>query len=921
MRPLKLTLCAFGPYASKTELDLSLLGNRGLYLITGDTGAGKTTIFDAITFALYGAASGNTRETDMFRSKYADPTTPTEVELIFELKGEQYRVKRNPEYERPKARGDGFTKTPAGAELYYPDGRIVTKQKEVTSEIEQILGIDRNQFSQIAMIAQGDFQRLLFAPTEERKKIFQKVFHTGAFYSLQEQLKSESKKLEDDYKTASQSIKQYIDGIVCDEDDPLCVKIESAKKGELPVPEVTSLIELLNERDDADLKKLEEKITKLEKEVSDISSQLAKEEERQNIRVSLKKAEEDYAVKETETKKSKSDYEKAMLRKTEIDSITERISSIKAKLELYEELDDKTSEMVTLTSQIDEETKAFQTAKKELESLREKITKQKALLKELGSADKEALAIENTKKEHEKQLKDINEITEMISDYKKLDSSYKKAANNYVKASETASQKRDEYEKIHKAYLDEQAGILAGELTEGEPCPVCGSTSHPHPAEKSENAPTKEKLGEAKNACETAEKKAEDASADANEAKIALKGKEELIIKAARDHFGKATIEDVKQAISKARSDIDSMLQTLEAQLAAANERVKQKNSLETGIPENEEKLEKDRNALLIWEKNLTKKVTERNGVSKRIEELQKGLEFAGEQEAQKEIDRLTQQKSKIEREISEKEKLYQAADKALSALKGSIDEARKSLRGKKTVDAESLGQKKTALETEKENVTDLKQEIVTRHSQNILTLDNIRKKEKEYSKTEKKWRWVKALSDTANGTLSGKEKIMLETYVQTAYFDRIIERANTRLMIMTDGQFELKRKTSAGNYRSQSGLELNVTDHYNGSERDVKSLSGGEAFKASLSLALGLSDEIQSSSGGIALDTMFVDEGFGSLDSDSLSQAVKALVRLSEGNKLIGIISHVEGLKERIDRQIVVTKDKAGGSRVKLTV
>ena len=229
MRPIKLVMSAFGPYAGVTTLELDKLGTKGLYLITGDTGAGKTTIFDAITFALYGEASGDNRNADMFRSKYADPDTPTEVELTFEYNGKEYTVKRNPAYLRPKTRGEGFTSKAADAELHYPDGRVVAKLRDVNNAIVEIMGIDRNQFTRIAMIAQGDFLKLLLASTDERKKIFQKLFHTKNYYFLQESLKAQSGSLAKEYEKASDSIRQYIGGILCEDDNPLSVSVRKLR--------------------------------------------------------------------------------------------------------------------------------------------------------------------------------------------------------------------------------------------------------------------------------------------------------------------------------------------------------------------------------------------------------------------------------------------------------------------------------------------------------------------------------------------------------------------------------------------------------------------------------------------------------------------------------------------------------------------
>ena len=267
MRPLKLTISAFGPYADKTVLELENLGKNGLYLICGDTGAGKTTIFDAITFSLYGEASGSNRDAAMLRSKYAAPETPTETELLFEYLGKEYYIKRNPEYERPKTRGSGTTVEKANAELHLPDGRIITKVKEVNREIIEILGIDKSQFSQIAMIAQGDFLRLLLATTDERKKIFQKLFCTQRYSILQHKLKDEYLSLARDYEKIIERTEQYIDSVVCPDKSPLSAKVQSAKSGLLPKDEAVEIINELLTYDKNRQDELTQKLNSLENEI------------------------------------------------------------------------------------------------------------------------------------------------------------------------------------------------------------------------------------------------------------------------------------------------------------------------------------------------------------------------------------------------------------------------------------------------------------------------------------------------------------------------------------------------------------------------------------------------------------------------------------------------------------------------------
>ena len=341
MRPIKLVMSAFGPYAGVTTLELDKLGTKGLYLITGDTGAGKTTIFDAITFALYGEASGDNRNADMFRSKYADPDTPTGVELTFEYNGKEYYVKRNPAYLRPKKRGGGFTSKAADAELHYPDGRVVAKLKDVNNAIVEIMGIDRNQFTRIAMIAQGDFLKLLLASTDERKKIFQKLFHTKNYWFLQESLKAQSSSLAKEYEKASDSINQYIGGILCEDDNPLSVSVCKAMNGEMTAEDVTELLDKLI-KEDADAKEeFTGEIDKKEQKIKELTAQIAKAEEQKKAEASLKKSEEKLIEVTEKLNEAKAAMEAANEKKPQITALGEKISALKNELPLYDELEAK----------------------------------------------------------------------------------------------------------------------------------------------------------------------------------------------------------------------------------------------------------------------------------------------------------------------------------------------------------------------------------------------------------------------------------------------------------------------------------------------------------------------------------------------------------------------------------------------------
>ncbi|MBR6701533.1 MAG: SMC family ATPase, partial [Clostridia bacterium] len=419
---------------------------------------------------------------------------------------------------------------------------------------------------------------------------------------------------------------------------------------------------------------------------------------------------------------------------------------------------------------------------------------------------------------------------------------------------------------------------------------------------------------EAENLAKTASEKCADIKARIIERK-------EAALKQAKKLFSAAVYEEIEPALALKKEELSAELSGLKERYNTVTAKAEKRNKLAKDIPAKEGELETLNKRLTGLEKDKAAKESEKTAIEKSIAELSEKLSFSSESEAKKNIETLIAEKAKIDIEIKKADEEYQNKDKEVSSLKETIKNLGNLLKDSVETDIEALTREYGEKAEELRILREKQQTVITRLAADRSVYDGIRKKSGEVSETEKKLTWVKALSDTANGTVSGKEKIMLETYVQMTYFERIIARANTRFLVMSGGQYELVRRKEAGNNRSQSGLDLDVMDHYNGSVRSVRTLSGGESFMASLSLALGLSDEIQSSAGGIKLDTMFVDEGFGSLDGDALGQAMRALEGLTQGNRLVVIISHVDELKSRIDKQIVVTKDKSGGSKAVIEV
>lgn len=935
MRPIKLTMSAFGPYAGKIVLPLDRLGKSGLYLITGDTGAGKTTIFDAITFALYGEASGAMREPGMFRSKYAAQETPTEVELVFSYGGKIYTVRRNPEYERPKARGDGVTLQRADAELTYPDGRIITKQREVDAAVREIMGIDRNQFLQIAMIAQGDFLKLLLAPTEERKKIFRQIFKTRLFADLQERLGRESGAMKDAYTDARRSLKQYVGGVMCEEDDILSIDVRKAKNDELPAAEVTELIGRLIEKDEEKGRLIDEEIKGLDQQLEQVNANLGKLEMQEKVRQDLEQTLETLKEETARYKGFKAAWEAEKEKSAERDALAARKAEIEAELPWYEELANLEEQAVQLTVDIREKEGTLEQKRQAAQQEQQRLGEMKQELAGLAGAGEKRERLEAQKARETERQKSLRDLQE---DFKELDSqqqAYAQQQEKYRKAADLVKAAVNDYETKNRAFLDEQAGILAENLTEGQPCPVCGSLTHPHPAGKSEKAPSEAQLKKAREKAESARETAQTESERCAGMRKEIEIKEESLDrqikellsfdddKAETAQENAAAMQDAVARRSAAKKQIEKemiavavKLRELEKEISVELRNIQRKEGLEQELSQKEKALMALIQQVADLEKELASVTATRRTCEEQIAKRKKNLRYDSRRTAEAKGKELDDQLAQMKKALEDAEQKYHDSVEKIAGYQAATEKLQKQLEEDTGLDRVAETERKQTIVSQRNSRNEDSQRIAVRLETNRDVLKNIREKTGDLETLEKRYAWIRALSDTANGTINGREKIMLETYIQMTYFDRIIARANRRFLVMSGGQYELKRRREAENIRSQSGLELDVIDHYNGTERSVKTLSGGESFKASLSLALGLSDEIQSSAGGVKLDTMFVDEGFGSLDEESLAQAMNALTGLTGGNRLVGIISHVAELREKIDKQIVVTKEKSGGSK-----
>ena len=921
MRPIKLTLSAFGPYAGKMEFDFDKLGTGGLYLITGDTGAGKTTIFDAITYALYGDPSGNNREVSMFRSKYADIKTPTFVRLVFKYKGKEYIIERNPEYERASQRGAGFTKQTAGVELILPDGTPVTKTKEVENTIKNIIGIDRNQFCQIAMIAQGDFLKLLIAPTKDRIEIFRHIFKTKFYSDLQSRLKSEASELNNNCSQIRQSISQYISGIHCDDSSLLSIDVTKAKKDDLSTEDCIVLIEKLIKEDKFAEEKIAKEILEVESKLDIVKLNIQKGEIIQKAKSDLSEIEINIS-KLTLDKASFTDTLEIEKQKTSIqEELTKDSATIQAQLPEYDELNQKEDRFNKNTGVIEQNNIELENTNKDITNLKFEIEHLTEESKTLHKCGEQKIQLESQRALIADNLLKLNTLLKNMETLKQYDFKHKEALIIYKSKQAIAEDLMNVFNAKRSLYLDAQAGFLAENLVENMPCPVCGSLSHPQKAKKPTDVPTEDELNFLEAKLTKANTDVNNAVQESGKLKGILDEKTETTVSSIKDLLGDIDMKNATNITKSKINELENYIKVLDQNIEVEKKKISRKEDIEKMLPQANTKLEKMQNQFNAITNSICTLTSENKVLESRILDLKGKLVFSSKLEATNKIQKNSDTIAKIQMDIELASKRLNVCNESLASANATKTELLKQLKDKAEIDILTEMQKSQELEAKIKSFRTSKENIHSRIMSDCSNYENIKSKSSELLGLEKRYTWVKALSDTANGTISGKDKVMLETYILMHYFDRIISRANSRLMIMTDGQYDLIRREDALNKMGQSGLDLDVIDHYNGSIRSVKSLSGGESFKASLALALGLSDEIQSSAGGIQLDTMFIDEGFGSLDEDSLSQAMNALASLASSNKLIGIISHVGELKQKIDKQIVVRKEKTGGSRAEIIV
>lgn len=976
MKPMKLVMSAFGSYGGIEEIDFQKV-DRGLFLITGDTGAGKTTVFDAITYALFDETSGGRRDGDMMRSQFAEESTPTFVEYTFSYNGEQYMVRRNPNYRRISKRKNKegeytYTTELAAVELTMPDGTVFPgKGRETNEKIKEILGVDINQFTQISMIAQGDFLKLLHAPSKERKEIFTRIFDTKIYWQIQNRLKEQSKDCGNRLSDNQNLIRHELSGIRCPEEE---LQQEWEQMSEKPETGKTEIFDFLRRMEDY-FGEREKELAVREKErtavLDQVKVQLASARET-NQQFDRKKETEASIrlLEQMQTELGQQLSEKAEQKKQLEQVAAERLPGLDQQLAEGRNLLPKYQLLGQRRTETEQRKKAGDQAKKELEEAGKQEQQLKQAQEELQKSQRELQPqveqlpeIQQQERNCRQRKDEIQELCKLESRTLQLEKELKISGKQVADALAEFEKKSHVYERYNHIFIEEQAGILAEGLTEGSPCPVCGSTHHPRKAELSGEAVTQKQVEEAKRHREQAQEKLE------REKELFLKQKEryegerqvvrnncqrlfggdfgELLsgnrqeilcgedklsgednLSEGEDNLSKGETGDLPSGGRSLSEALQKLLQECGSRLNELTIKREQLENKQMQYQKQGSRLEEIVQQLgQLWSKKeqLQSRAYEANlayeKAAQSLKELQETLTYSSRDALEQNLKQLAREKQKLEEGQKSLLEILQTLRQQSARNEGSLEEQKKNLellntalKGKQPVDISEFEQKEQELISQQEAATELKVSLLSGRDRISRGRKNLEKLYAEREKLKAEYGMVDTLSRTANGGLRQQARLDLQTYVQRRYFKHIIGEANRRLIKMSGGCFILQcRELEQLARQGEAGLDLDVYDMVTDQVRDVKTLSGGESFLAALSMALGMADVIQKNAGKVHLDTMFIDEGFGSLDDEARGKAIQILQELAGDTRLVGIISHVTELKEQMDRKLVITKGDKG--------
>lgn len=932
MKPIKLTMTGFETYCEPTTIDFSLFGDNGLFLINGPTGSGKTTIFDAITFALYGSASGTNRTESMLRSHFATEDIPTVVEFEFESDKINYKVTRNTSYPVKKKRQEGYTTKDKDAELNINNGKtIVTGYVDVTLEIEKILSLRKEEFCRIAMIAQSAFNEFLLANTNDKIDIFRSIFCTDNYRTLIERLGEDKKDLEKQKLDLRNEISKelqkinLINSLSLENLQENFLQIKS--RGEIINEKELELLDkivLENEKFGNEQKKVYQEILnkrdEIQKKINDVK-------EKDNIQNEIIKNKNKKETKQLELKKleeNKSNHSQLENHKNEL---LKEQTKLESELTEYKEIKNLVDEIKKKESEKETITKIYNDLNQEYSSKEELLKKDKEELNKVANSGETLLALQNEQKILISKEDDLKQLTQNLDKLNSTKKDYVELQKKVEKILEENDILQQEYNQKKKLFYKGLAGIVATDLKENQPCPVCGSIHHPNIAVKEDDVLSENQINELEKKAKEKDDnlKKEINNADLKKQEIDLL--KDNIIKNNKFFIGyelndDKNIEVLYEKCNLEVQKIQSQIQQNINEIQKENDNKEKREILTKQILELENTVKQIKEDLNNNEKKIGQLKVLIDTKKSQFNERKNKLKYSSYEDAENRIQSINKEIESICNKIKEETEQYEECNKQISNFDAVITELNKSLQKYNGLDKEKIEKENKEIQESYEKAEKNKDDLNVNIQNTKSSVNEIKKIDAVYKKIFKKCTMVESLYNTASGNVASVDgKINLETYIQLYYFDRVLFWANNRLRLMTNNQYELVRNKTSKDKRSQFGLDIDVKDFYTGKQRSVQSLSGGEQFMASLALALGLADEIQNNAGGIKLESMFIDEGFGTLDSQSLNNAIKVLEKLSSGQKLIGIISHVEELDNRIEKQIKVKKNEEGKSWVKIVV
>lgn len=898
MKPTLLKMTAFGSYAKETVIDFSKLGNEGLYLICGDTGAGKTTIFDAICFALFGEPSGNERKISMMHSEYVPSTTPSKVELSFIYRNETYTVTRC------------FTENKAISKKdvqFQGAGKIIVGKREVDSEIEALLGLTRDQFTRIVMIAQGDFLKVLTAKTDERQKIFRGLFKTGIYQKFQDRVQKDASAAGNEYSAkcdAETACREHIDFPENSDNSELFREyMQTGNESGL-----IQLTEQLISEDKARERNCRTTIEQLAQELRDVNIALGKAHETEKNRQRLNSSNAALESKSKELESLRKKKEEQENNKPVIEQLSKEISVAETRLPMYEQRDRLCREINICSQNINALNGEITSAASVIHNMDDELNQLESEFQELSDTESETAVQQSLVESLRSRYNELNSLKKQLDGLSELSKEADYSKKHKQNAEILYKNDYEQWMNYNRLYIESQSFYLAKNLKEGMPCPVCGSTTHPRPAVDCHNTVSWEQVEQAQKKYTLSKAEFDRRAADYSAKAGALENSHYLISEKANE----INIESNPEAVNSALEDITKQGLEARKRLDQLQQRTLRRKDLSELIPIKRKSLEKINSDTFEMKRKLTAEQTALTEKQQQCDGIV--LPFYTKKEAERSIEEIRTKKSELECNLQLAADNYSLCEKEISALNAAIETLKESIRDAEAIDIDGLNKRAEELNNRSEQIQNEYNSISQRRTANEKNLSLLIAAVKARQAAERRYIMLDELRKTACGADSENGKIRLEAYIQTMYLDRITARANHYLLNMTGGQYSLHRTVEASDKRSQTGLELSVADALAGGElRSVNTLSGGESFMASLALALGLSEEVQSSAGGIEISAMFVDEGFGSLDGNALELSVKSLQSLSAGNRLVGIISHVEELKEMIDKKIIVTKLKSG--------